>query len=291
MRDFMDGLLIINKKENMTSRDVVNIVSKKLNTKKVGHTGTLDPMARGVLVVAVNKALKIVDEITVLDKEYIAEVTLGIKTDTLDITGSILEKRVPRKISKDELEKVLSSFKGKYSMEVPIYSAIKVNGKKLYEYARNGEHVVLPVKEVYIYDIELFDDIIYSVDTIKFKFKCNVSKGTYIRSLIRDICTKLNEIGTMSDLVRTKQGKFKIEDSIKLEDITSDINLINMEKSLDLPIIEADDFLYSKIKNGSKLENRYKYEKIGFTYENKLVAIYIIDKHDQRKIKPKKVFV
>lgn len=289
--DFMDGLIIINKEENMTSRDVVNIVSKRLNTKKVGHTGTLDPMAKGVLVIAVNKALKIVDEIVSLDKEYIAEVTLGLKTDTLDITGNILEKRVPRKIGKSEIQETLKSFLGKYTMEVPIYSAIKVNGKKLYEYARKGEEVVLPVKEVNINDIKLIDDIIYDDTTIKFKFKCNVTKGTYIRSLIRDICIKLNEIGTMSDLIRTKQGDFNIKNAIKLDDLRDNINIINMHDCLEFPMIEVNDFLYNKIKNGSKLENRYECNKVGFIYKNKLIAIYIIDEKNPHKVKPKKVLV
>ena len=147
----MDGILIINKKENMTSRDVVNIVSKKLHTKKVGHTGTLDPMAKGVLVVAVNKALKLVDDITSLKKEYIAEVTLGIKTDTLDITGNILEKHDVTSIDKEKLETTLKSFIGEYDMEVPIYSAVKVNGKKLYEYAREGISIHLPKRMDSIY--------------------------------------------------------------------------------------------------------------------------------------------
>ena len=287
----MDGLLIINKEENMTSRDVVNSVCKKLNTKKVGHTGTLDPMAKGVLVVAVNKALKIVDELTMLDKEYISEVTLGISTDTLDITGNILEKRKPRNIDKKEIEDVIKSFKGPYNMEVPKYSAIKVNGKKLYEYARNNEEVELPVKKVYINDIELIDGITYNEDTITFKFRCNVSKGTYIRSLIRDICKKLGEIGTMSDLIRTKQGNFSIENSIKLSEINENTKLICIKDSIEIPTIEVDDFLHNKISHGSKLENRYEYDKIGFVYEDKLIAIYIVDPNDKSKIKPKKVLL
>lgn len=287
----MDGLLIINKEENMTSRDVVNIVSKKLNTRKIGHTGTLDPMAKGVLVLAVNKALKIVEDVTALDKEYIAEVTLGIKTDTLDITGNILEKRIPKKITKQQIKEVLDSFKGKYQMEVPIYSAVKVNGKKLYEYARCNEEVELPIKEVWINEIKLVDDVKYSTDVIKFKFKCNVSKGTYIRSLIRDICLKLNEIGTMSDLIRTKQGKFDIKDAVLLSDIDNDIKFINMIDSLNIPMVEVDEFLYKKIIHGSKLQNRYEYEKIGFVYNGKLIAIYIVDNNDKTKIKPKKVLI
>ena len=282
----MDGILIINKKENMTSRDVVNIVSKKLHTKKVGHTGTLDPMAKGVLVVAVNKALKLVDDITSLNKEYIAEVTLGIKTDTLDITGNILEKHDVTSIDKEKLETTLKSFIGKYDMEVPIYSAVKVNGKKLYEYAREGKNVVLPRKIVYINSIELLN-----VNGNKFTFKCNVSKGTYIRSLINDICKKMNSIGCMSDLIRTKQGKFYIENALDLEDINENTPLINMIDVIDFPIYEVDEFLFNKIKNGSKLENRYTNEKIAFSYNKKLIGIYIEDINDKTKIKPKNIFV
>ena len=269
----------------MTSRDVVNIVCKKLNTKKVGHTGTLDPMAKGVLVLAVNKALKLVDDITSLNKEYIAEVTLGIKTDTLDITGNILEKKEIFSIDKIELEKVISSFKGEYNMEVPIYSAVKLKGKKLYEYARKGENVTLPIRKVYINSIELL-----SINKNKFTFKCNVSKGTYIRSLINDICNKLNVIGCMSNLIRIKQGRFNIEDSISLDDINDNTKLINMIDVIDFPIVEVNEFLYNKIKNGSKLENRYNYEKLAFTYNKKIIGIYVIDPKDNSKIKPKNIF-
>lgn len=287
----MDGIIIINKEEYMTSRDVVNIVSKKLNTRKVGHTGTLDPMAKGVLVLAVNKGLKIVEDLTMLDKEYIAEVTLGIETDTLDITGSVLKRYIPRKVEMEELVNVLNSFKGKYNMQVPIYSAIKVNGKKLYEYARSGEYVELPVKNVYIYNIELIDDIKYLEDVIKFRFRCNVSKGTYIRSLIRDICKKLGVIGTMSDLIRTKQGKFSIDSAVNINDFNEEKNIISMREAIDLPLIEANDYLLNKIRNGSKLENIYKYDKFGFTYNDKLVAIYSVDKKNNKIIRANKILI
>ena len=281
----MDGFIIINKKENMTSREVVNIVCKKLHTKKVGHTGTLDPMAKGVLVIAVNKALKLVDDITSLNKEYIAEVTLGIKTDTLDITGNVLETEEIRSINKESIEEVLNSFIGEYNMKVPIYSAVKVNGKKLYEYAREGKQVELPMKKVVINSIELL-----SINQNKFTFKCNVSKGTYIRSLINDICKKLDVIGCMSDLIRTKQGKFYIEDAIGLDDINENTKLINMVDVIDSPILEVNEYLYNRIKNGSKLENRYNYEKLAFTYNKELIGIYIIDPKDSSKIKPKNIF-
>lgn len=282
----MDGFIIINKKENMTSRDVVNIVCKKLHTKKVGHTGTLDPMAKGVLVIAVNKALKLVDDITSLNKEYIAEVTLGIKTDTLDITGNVLEKEDITNINKEFIEEVLNSFIGEYNMEVPIYSAVKVNGKKLYEYAREGKSVELPIKKVIINNIELL-----SINQNKFTFKCNVSKGTYIRSLINDICKKVRYYRMYVRPYSYKTRKnFYIEDAIDLDDINENTKLINMVDVIDFPILEVNEYLYNRIKNGSKLENRYNYEKLAFTYNKELIGIYIIDPKDSSKIKPKNIF-
>lgn len=282
----MDGLLLINKRENMTSRDVVNIVSKKLGTKKVGHTGTLDPIATGVLVLAVNKGLKIVEDVTALDKEYVAEVTLGIETDTLDITGNILKKQDDIKLDKELLENTLKSFIGKYNMKVPIYSAVKVNGKKLYEYARNNEKVDLPIKQVFIYDIKLLD-----FNSNKFIFKCCVSKGTYIRSLIYDICSRANVLGTMSSLTRIKQGKFDISNSIDIDEVDENTKLIPLIDAIDLPKVQVDDYLLNKIKNGSKLENRYNYDKFAFIYNNDLIAIYVVDPKDNKKVKPKKVLI
>ena len=152
----MDGIIIVNKPKGITSRDVVNIVCKKLNTKKVGHTGTLDPIATGVLVITIGKATKLVDIITSDDKEYIAEVKLGVLTDTYDITGNIIRKE-KYILDKNKLETALYSFVGSYKQEVPIYSAVKINGKKLYEYARNNEKVELPKRTVEIKEIELLE--------------------------------------------------------------------------------------------------------------------------------------
>lgn len=177
----MSGILVVYKEAGMTSRDVVNKVGKLLHTKKIGHTGTLDPIATGVLVLCVGSATKIVELLTATEKEYIAEVTLGIETDTLDNTGSILKKENVL-ISKEQIEAVLKSMVGDYLQEVPLYSAIHVNGKKLYEYARNKEEVKLPTRMVSIYSLELLQ---YNEN--KFTIKTKVSKGTYIRSLIRDI--------------------------------------------------------------------------------------------------------
>ena len=276
----MNGILLINKKEGITSRDVVNIAIKKLEFKKIGHTGTLDPIATGVMVLCIGKATKLVNLLTSADKEYIAEVTLGIKTDSLDITGNILETKNTN-IKKEELEKVINSFKGKYDQEVPIYSAVKIEGKKLYEYARNKEEITLPKREVEIYNIDLLD---YNSDN-KFTFKCTVSKGTYIRSLIRDICDKLGTIGTMSKLTRTKQGKFKIEDCINIDSISKE-KIIDIKQILEYKQIQADEHLKFKIINGQIIENIYNEEKVLFVDKNDTIALYQKDIKDKTKLRP-----
>ena len=266
----MNGIIIIDKEKNITSRDVVNKVSKILGTKKIGHTGTLDPLATGVLVLCVGRATKLVDLITGYDKEYIAEVCLGTLTDTLDVTGNVLKEKVT-KISKKEIENVLNSFMPGYEQEVPIYSAVKINGKKLYEYARNNEDVILPKRYIKINSIKLISDIVYENDKTYFSFITNVSKGTYIRSLINDIGKKLNTFGTMVELRRIKQGNFKIEDSTPLDNI----KIISLEEILkDYCKVEVDEELYKKISNGVKIKNEYNKDIVVFTHNTKVIAIY-----------------
>lgn len=286
-----DGILIIDKPIDYTSRDIVNIVSKNLKTKKVGHTGTLDPIATGVLVICISKATKLVDYLTSTYKEYEAELILGIKTDTLDITGNILKEEKSIK-SKEEIEQVLTNMIGNYYQTVPIYSAVKINGKKLYEYAREGKDVELPKREVEIKTLELLD-IKYEDDKTIVKIKTLVSKGTYIRSLIEDIATKLNTIGTMKNLRRTKQGKFDIKDCYKLEDIENNrFKLISIEDTLnDIYSIEVDDNLYKKISNGAIIDNIYNKNLILFKKNDRIIAIYETYSKDLTKLKPSKMFI
>lgn len=266
----MDKLLVVNKEKNLTSRDIVNNLTKIFNTKKIGHTGTLDPIATGVLVCLFGKYTKLVDLLTSLDKEYIAEIKLGIKTDTGDITGSIIENK-SFNITKDNIIKVFEKFPQKYEQTVPKYSAVKINGKKLYEYARNNIEIELPKREVSIFSLELID---YEKDIIK--FKTHVSKGTYIRSLIEDICEKLGTIGTMNNLIRTKQGGFDIEDSFTLEDIKNgNFKFQNIHEFLKYPSIEINDELIKIIKNGGRIKNIYNVQdKVIFTYQGEDIAIY-----------------
>ncbi len=268
------GIIVINKPKDLTSRDVVNIISKNLNIKKVGHNGTLDPLATGVLVICFGKYTKLNDLLTSHEKEYIAEVTLGLETDTLDITGKILNKNTPH-ITKEEIIKALKNFEKTYNQEVPKYSAVKVSGKKLYEYAREGKEVILPKKEVTIYQNELL-----SFTENKFTFKTKVSKGTYIRSLIRDILASLNETGTMSNLKRTKQGIFKLEDSYTLDDIKQgNFKVLKVKDILNIPKIIAEDNLKKQIINGAKIKGTYPNEVLFLDKEGNELAIY--EKNDE----------
>ena len=266
----MNGLLLINKDKNMTSRDVINKLNHIFSMKKIGHTGTLDPLATGVMVCLFGKYTKLVDLITSYNKEYIGEIKLGIKTDTLDITGNVIETQNV-KVTNEDILKVFDNFPKEYMQEVPIYSAVKINGKKLYEYARNKETIELPKRKVNIYNLEL---ISFNKDIITFKVK--VSKGTYIRSLINDLCEKLNTIGTMNNLIRTKQGNFDIKDSYKLEEILNgNYKFQNIKEFLDYPVIEIPDKYIKKVENGNKVENIFNIEdKVIFTKNNKDLAIY-----------------
>ena len=281
-----NGILIVNKPSGITSRDVVNIVGKTLNTKKVGHTGTLDPMATGVLVLCIGNALKVCELITANDKEYIAKVILGIETETLDTTSPIINTKKTN-ITKEEIEKVLNSFKGSYLQEVPKYSAVKINGKKLYEYAREGKEIELPKKMVTIYDIQLVSDITYYNDTTSFYIKTTVSKGTYIRSLIRDIGYKLNTYGCMDSLERTRQGIFNIDNSNTLEEIkNNNYKLLSIEESLpNIPLVEVDNKTLFKIRNGVKLKKFFAGDMAIIKDKNKVVAIYKNDLNESKLFK------
>lgn len=283
----MDGIIIINKPKGITSRDVVNETCKILKTKKVGHTGTLDPLATGVLALCIGKATKLVEVLTSSDKEYIATVKLGVLTDTLDTDGKVL-KMEETLINKNELLNVLNSFVGMYNQEVPIYSAVKINGKKLYEYARNNEKVVLPKRVVRISNIELL-----SFSKEEYSFKVTVSKGTYIRSLIKDINDKLGIIGVMSDLVRTRQGRFTIKDSNTLEDIKdNNYKILSITDVLkDEACVIIKDKLFNIIKNGGLIDNTYDKDMVTFIYNNEVVAIYKTYDKDNTKMKPYKMFI
>ena len=279
----MNEIILINKPKGYTSRDIVNIVSKKLNTKKVGHFGTLDPLADGLLIIGTGSYTKLGNFLKDDTKEYIAEVLIGASTDTYDTEGTNLEKLESVNITKDEIKKILKSFKKTYNQEVPIYSATKVNGKKLYEYARSGIKVELPKKGVTIYDIELID--LYEKEGNKyFSFEAKVSKGTYIRSLINDISKELNIPLCMSALTRTKQDKFFLKDANTIENIKNKkYKSLNIRDVLDIEEKEIPLELEKKILNGSKIE-RLSDNMILFTKNNIDIVLYAPYKDEMKPV-------
>lgn len=285
----MNGIIVINKPKDYTSRDIVNIVSKKLNTKKVGHTGTLDPLATGVLVLPIGRALKVSELLTSNTKEYIAEVILGYETDMLDITGTEIKRNIPN-VTKEELLKVLKSYIGKYNQEVPLYSAVKVGGRKLYEYARSGTPVTPPSKEVEVYSLELISDLKHIKGAVEFTIRCEVSKGTYIRSLIRDIAYSLNTYGTMKNLIRTRQGIFTLKDAYTLKDIEeNNYKLLSIKECLpNIKTTVIEEPLLTKVKNGMVLDKFFKENmSLLLDKEGKEIAIYIASRDN--KVKPYKM--
>ena len=288
----MDGILIVDKPKGYTSRDVVNIVGKKFGTKRIGHTGTLDPNATGILVLCIGNATKLVEKLTSNDKKYVATITLGIQTDTLDGEGKILreEKAI---YPKNQIIGVLNEMIGSYMQEVPIYSAVKINGKKLYEYARDGEDISLPKRLVTIKNIDLVGDIKYDNNKTIFNIECSVSKGTYIRSLVNDIATKLNTVGIMSELRRIKQGNFCISDAYTLDDINNNnYKIISIVDALSgIYTMNVNDELLFKIRNGVKIINNYNVDEILFLDDkNNAVALYKEDEKDSNLLKVYKMF-
>lgn len=216
----MNGVINVNKPTGITSQDVVTAIRKSLQIKSVGHAGTLDPLASGVLPILVSKGTRISKYLIDHDKEYIATLQLGTRTDTGDITGKVIEERaVPTKALEEEnIKDILACFMGRQAQIPPMYSAIKVDGKKLYEYARQGEKVEVKPREITIYNIQLLN---INVEAKEIVYKVSCSKGTYIRTLCEDIARELGTVGTMSALVRTKAGSFTIENSIDLEKLVT----------------------------------------------------------------------
>lgn len=255
----MDGILVINKPKGLTSNDIVKKVKKILNTK-VGHTGTLDPNATGVLPLLLGNATKISKYLINHDKEYEAVIKLGVKTTTADVEGKIIEEKEinKEKLKKENIEKVLESFVGKQQQIPPIYSAIKVNGKKLYEYARQGKEVEIKARDIEIYDLKLL-----KIDSENNELTINVkcSKGTYIRSLCEDIAAKLETVGYMKELNRIQVGEFNIKDSVTIEEFKANIenkdysNIIGIEKIFkEIPEITIKQREYEKYLNGVKID-------------------------------------
>ena len=268
----MDGILLINKTKGYTSHDIVNKVRRKLNIKKVGHTGTLDPNATGVLPILVGQATKISKYLIDHDKTYIAELKLGEKSNTGDAEGEIIETSDIPKLTSKEVEKNLNTFKGKQKQTPPIYSAIKVNGKKAYEYARENKDIKLDPRNIEIYNIKLLE---LKENIIRFEVSC--SKGTYIRVLCEDIAEKLGTVGLMLNLERTQiDNHFCINDSIDLESL---LKKDSEEIEKNLISIESMFMKEQKIVLNSENEKLFlNGVKISFNLPDNVYRIYVQNK-------------
>lgn len=284
----MQGILGIYKPQNYTSHDVVAIVRRQSGIKKVGHNGTLDPMATGVLVVCVGRATRIIEYLEDDCKEYIAAMKLGYRSDTLDIWGNILEEsnhcEVDR-VTYEDIKRVTKDFKGRITQIPPKYSALKVNGKKLYEYAREGKSVVIKPREVNIREFEILD---FEHGELTFRVLC--SKGTYIRTICDDIGQRLGVGGVMTALERTKNGIFKAEETVSIENIKA----MNKEEiksllkpvdyplnmsSLDLSYNEAKDLINGKkvIFSNSDIFSEPKQVRYKIYYKNSFVGVAVYE--------------
>lgn len=244
------GIVIINKEKGWTSQDVVSKVKRILNEKKAGHIGTLDPLATGVLPVLIGNGTKVSKYLMEHDKEYIATIKLGQKKDTGDEEGKVIEEKKVPCLEKGKIEKILKSFLGKQKQAPHMYSAVKINGKKLYEYARRGEQVEVPTREIEIYSIELIN---IDNENQEITYKTSVSKGTYIRVLCEDIAERIGTVGYMKELQRTKVDDFDILKSVKLENL-SENNIISIEQIFkSYPSVDLNDRKLELFLNGVML--------------------------------------
>lgn len=272
----MDGIILINKEKGCTSHDVVNKV-KHIFNEKVGHTGTLDPNATGLLPILVGKGTKLSQFLINHDKEYEVTLKLGQKTDTADSEGNILEEQFVEKciLEKDNIVNVINSFIGVQMQVPPMYSAIKVNGKKLYEYARKNIKVEIEPRKIEIYNISL-NNIKENENIIEFTVKC--SKGTYIRSLCEDIAEKLGTIGYMKELNRTKVGIFDIKDSIKIDELEQNKNNVEFLKKYLVSIEDLFIRLYGEnnkiVLNEKKLSLFFNGVRLSYNLQDGQYRIY-----------------
>lgn len=250
----MDGFIILDKPKGITSQTALNKIKKALNVKKIGHNGTLDPNATGVMVVAIGKATKLIKYLDKHDKTYLATIVFGLDSDTLDICGKITND-IKMEPSIDNIKKALDELKKEEKQIPPITSAIKVDGMKLYEYQRKNIDVNIEARDVKLYDYSIESDLRFIDNHYEIDVLLHVSKGFYIRSLARDLGKKLNGCAILKDLRRTKSGEFSLKDSIKIEDVNENkvISIFDMYK---LPIVEVNDYLERLVFNGIMLDER-----------------------------------
>ena len=275
----MDGIILIDKPKDYTSHDVVAVI-KKISKEKVGHTGTLDPNATGVLPLLIGKATGISKYLINHDKTYIATLKLGIKTDTADSEGKIIEEKEVPNLQIEDIQKALKQIIGKQQQVPPMYSAIKINGKKLYEYARQGKEVELQARTIEIYDAKLIE---FNKEEAEVTFEVSCSKGTYIRTVCEKVAENLNTVGFMKELRRIRVGEFDIQNTVKIEDIKQN------EKLLEENIISLEKFFENKEKieltnkelelflNGVKVTKENQNDIYRIYNQNKFIGLGIIE--------------
>ena len=300
-----EGVLPIYKQRGITSHDVVFKARKILKMKKIGHAGTLDPEVDGVLLLLLGGATKVSDYAMDLGKSYRAEVCLGIKTTTEDLTGEVLEESNVSDIDINKIKDVLQTLIGEIEQTPPIYSAVKVKGKKLYEYARAGKFdVEIPSRKVNIYDVEFIEGSDYYKDN-KFYFSINIScgKGTYVRTIATDIGKKLNLSSTMSKLTRTRSGKIELDNCLTLSEVEQLLEKNKLEEKLlkkeyaleEYQFVEIPKFRAQQVMNGLRFRKNqfpdYDFtDGIVFTYENEAIAIYYLKNPDDELLYVKTTF-
>lgn len=264
------GVLLIDKEVGITSRGAVNFLMKKFSEKKIGHVGTLDPFADGLLIVIIGKATKISNYLENTDKEYLATLKLGIATDSGDLTGNEITRSNIPNITKEDIKKVFNSLLGKQKQIPPMYSAIKVKGKELYKYARNGEEVIRKEREIVVHSLSL---ISFEKDIIVFHAK--VSKGTYIRTLGEDIAKRLNTVGHLINLTRSKVGGFSLEKAVKKEDASEDniIDIVDALPNMKKHIVKDNEL--KQILNGMTIRLNELDNEVLCVYNNEAIAIYL----------------
>lgn len=302
----MEGLLPLWKERGMTSHDCVFKLRKILHTKKIGHGGTLDPDVDGVLPICIGKATKVIEYLTDSGKTYKGEITLGYSTTTEDKSGEIVEQRaVIEALTEDQVDEAMAAFVGEITQIPPMYSAVKVNGRRLYEYARNNETVERPVRKAQIYRFERTSEIIWlkEAGTVSWRFEVECGKGTYVRTLAVDTGSKLGYPAHMSDLTRTASAGMDESQAITLTEVASYMENGTIDEYL-LPIetgvakfkqVDIDETVWQKVKNGMRLDyqvfglSEMPSEEIALFYQGKVVSIYQPNPKEKNKLKPSKV--
>lgn len=264
----MNGIFLINKEANWTSFDICAKVKRLFNTKKVGHSGTLDPFAEGLMIVCLGQATKIIPFLEHYNKTYLATIKLGEETDTLDNTGNIIDKKDVLNYSLEEIKNVLNSFLGKSQQIPPMFSALKHDGVPLYSLAREGIEIERKPRDIEIFSIELIE---YNKPFLT--FKCKVSKGTYIRTLAKDIAIKLSTVGHLVKLIRTNIDKFDLNMAKKVNELTIN-DSISIVEMLTLPTLIVDNEIEKKIRNGNKLSLQGKNILLLVNEKKEALAIY-----------------